>query len=201
MPRPRTFDPDDALDAVMLVFWRKGYAETSYDDLVSETGVSRKGLYTAFGDKRALFLRALQRYRATVAKGYLAEMSKPGATKDDLVAGFRSMIAFGATDAGRLGCFMANTSVDEISEDPKVRKAVQDHFDRMASCFGTAMLNSGYGRRGGRRACRLPHRCVPGHGRDGAVRRQRTPDAEHGRNRGPAVRVKNFVQLENECSL
>ena len=144
MPRPRTFDPDDALDAVMLVFWRKGYAETSYDDLVSETGVSRKGLYTAFGDKRALFLRALQRYRATVAKDYLAEMSKPGATKYDLVAGFRSMIALGATDAGRLGCFMANTSVDEISEDPQVRKAVQDHFDRMASCFGTAMLNSGY---------------------------------------------------------
>lgn len=144
MARPRTFDPDDALDAAMHVFWRKGYAETSYDDLVSGTGVSRKGLYTAFGDKRALFLSALQHYRATVAKEYLAEVSRPGATARDLVAVFRSMIAFGATETGRLGCFMANTSVDEVSEDADVRKAVQNHFDAMASCFGKALLNSGY---------------------------------------------------------
>ena len=144
MPRPRTFDPDDALDAAMHVFWRKGYAETSYDDLVSGTGVSRKGLYTAFGDKRALFLGALQRYRATVAKSYMTELARPGATAQDLVAVFRSMIAFGATETGRLGCFMANTSVDEVSEDPEVRKAVKSHFDRMAKCFGKVLLNSGY---------------------------------------------------------
>ena len=144
MPRPRTFDPDDALDAAMHVFWRKGYAETSYDDLVSGTGVSRKGLYTAFGDKRALFLRTLQRYRATVAKDYLAQLRRPDATREDLVAVFRSMIAFGTTDTGRLGCFIANTSVDEVSEDRQVRKAVQDHFDRMAACFGRVLLNSGY---------------------------------------------------------
>ncbi|MEM8839406.1 MAG: helix-turn-helix domain-containing protein, partial [Pseudomonadota bacterium] len=66
MPRPREFNPDDALDAAMRVFWAKGFAETSYDDLVLGTGVSRKSLYSVFGDKHMLFIAALQRYRAKI---------------------------------------------------------------------------------------------------------------------------------------
>lgn len=62
MGRQREFDLDEALEAALAVFWRKGYEGTSYTDLTEATGVERPALYSAFGNKEALFLRALARY-------------------------------------------------------------------------------------------------------------------------------------------
>lgn len=62
MGRHREFDVDEVLDAVLCVFWRKGYEGTSYVDLTQAAGVERPALYAAFGNKETLFRRALQRY-------------------------------------------------------------------------------------------------------------------------------------------
>ncbi|MBR0556535.1 TetR/AcrR family transcriptional regulator [Ciceribacter sp. L1K23] len=62
MGRPREFDVDKALDAVTCVFWRKGYEGASYADLTEATGVERPALYSAFGNKEAMFRRALDHY-------------------------------------------------------------------------------------------------------------------------------------------
>jgi AcrR family transcriptional regulator len=62
MGRPREFDVEKALDAALCVFWRKGYEGASYADLTEATGVERPALYSAFGNKEALFRRALDRY-------------------------------------------------------------------------------------------------------------------------------------------
>jgi AcrR family transcriptional regulator len=62
MGRHREFDVDEALDAALSVFWQKGYEGTSFEDLTSATGVARPGLYSAFGNKEALFRKALDRY-------------------------------------------------------------------------------------------------------------------------------------------
>lgn len=64
MGRHREFDADQALDAALSLFWQKGYEGTSLDDLTKATGVARPGLYAAFGNKEALFHRALDRYDA-----------------------------------------------------------------------------------------------------------------------------------------
>jgi AcrR family transcriptional regulator len=62
MGRPRSFDIDGALDRALQVFWRKGYEGTSLSDLTKAVGVNRPSLYAAFGDKKALFRKALDRY-------------------------------------------------------------------------------------------------------------------------------------------
>ncbi|MFC3229829.1 TetR/AcrR family transcriptional regulator [Marinibaculum pumilum] len=62
MGRHREFDVEEALDAALGVFWRKGYEGASYADLTAATGVERPALYAAFGNKEALFRRALARY-------------------------------------------------------------------------------------------------------------------------------------------
>jgi AcrR family transcriptional regulator len=62
MGRHREFDVEKALDAVLCVFWRKGYEGASYADLTEATGVERPALYSAFGNKEALFRQALDRY-------------------------------------------------------------------------------------------------------------------------------------------
>src|SRR5690242_13288835 len=61
--RPRSFDPDAVLEKARAVFWNLGYAAASLDDLAAATGLNRPSLYAAFGDKRALYLAALDRSR------------------------------------------------------------------------------------------------------------------------------------------
>jgi AcrR family transcriptional regulator len=60
--RPRAFDADKALDRALKVFWRKGYEGASLSELTKAMGINRPSLYAAFGDKEALFRRALERY-------------------------------------------------------------------------------------------------------------------------------------------
>jgi AcrR family transcriptional regulator len=62
--RPRAFDPDQALDRALQVFWRKGYEGTSIAELTAAMGINPPSLYAAFGNKEALFRRALDRYEA-----------------------------------------------------------------------------------------------------------------------------------------
>jgi len=62
MSRPRSFDEDVVLEAVTRTFWERGFANTSIGDLEEATGLGRQSLYSSFGDKHTLFLRALERY-------------------------------------------------------------------------------------------------------------------------------------------
>ena len=62
MPRPKEFNPDDALEKAMQVFWHKGYEATSMEDLLTAMDLNRGSLYDTFGDKRQLFLKAIDRY-------------------------------------------------------------------------------------------------------------------------------------------
>lgn len=79
MGRHREFDPEQALDAALKLFWRKGYEGTSVSDLSVATGVAAPGLYAAFGNKQALFLKALDRYQA-VHMGYVDDaLAQPSA--------------------------------------------------------------------------------------------------------------------------
>ncbi len=63
MGRHREFDVDKVLDAALNVFWRNGYEGTSLEDLTTATGVARPGLYAAFGNKEAMFFKALEKYQ------------------------------------------------------------------------------------------------------------------------------------------
>jgi len=60
--RPRAFDPGEALEQAMHLFWRNGYLGTSLSDLTDAMGINRPSLYAAFGNKESLFRQALQRY-------------------------------------------------------------------------------------------------------------------------------------------
>ncbi len=69
MARPREFDEEEVLDAAALRFWACGYDGTSLRDLIETTGLTGPSLYNAFGDKRALYQKTLDRY----VEGSIAE--------------------------------------------------------------------------------------------------------------------------------
>ncbi len=77
--RPREFDRDAALEAAMLLFWRKGFAMTSMNDLCEAMGIRSPSLYAAFGSKEGLFLEAIDHYVRTVGPPVWDRLSE-GAT-------------------------------------------------------------------------------------------------------------------------
>src|ERR1700681_3763722 len=90
MARPREFDRDAAVARAMSVFWRKGYAATSTDDLLCAMKIGRQSMYDTFGDKHRLYLEALERYqRERVAENIerLRSAASPLAGIEALVIG------------------------------------------------------------------------------------------------------------------
>jgi AcrR family transcriptional regulator len=90
--RPRAFDADKALDQALKVFWRKGYEGTSLPDLTEAMGINRPSLYAAFGNKEALFHKALGRYVEGPA-AYVRD-----ALKESTAKAVAERILFGAAD-------------------------------------------------------------------------------------------------------
>src|SRR5579863_2273019 len=79
--RPRAFDIDKALDRAMKVFWRKGYEGASLPDLTKAMGINRPSLYAAFGNKEALFRKAIDRYTQGPASHVREALNEPTARR------------------------------------------------------------------------------------------------------------------------
>ena len=90
--RPRSVDRDAALARAMDVFWARGFEAASLDDLTSAMGVSRPTLYDAFGDKRDLFLRAIELY----AGGLGSEPMAAFEAERDIAAAVRAFLCVSA---------------------------------------------------------------------------------------------------------
>ncbi|WP_454726827.1 MULTISPECIES: TetR/AcrR family transcriptional regulator [Cupriavidus] len=72
---------DEALEAALSIFWQKGYEGTSFEDLTQATGVARPGLYSAFGNKQEIFIKALDLYDAKYM-GFMADaLNEPTSLK------------------------------------------------------------------------------------------------------------------------
>jgi AcrR family transcriptional regulator len=109
--RPREFDRDAALEAAMLVFWRKGFAATSMSDLCDAMGISSPSLYAAFGSKEALYLEAVEYYAQTIGPPVWDKLAE-GATaragiENLLIAWTESLPKSRATPAGCMALLAA----------------------------------------------------------------------------------------------
>ena len=123
MGRPRTFDVEDALEAALGVFWRKGYEGASYADLVAATGVERPALYSAFGNKETLFLRALERYAAHYGNYVWEALSLP-TSREVAVAVLDGAVELNTRFPDRTGCLGVNGALAGSDESEPTRQAL-----------------------------------------------------------------------------
>jgi len=86
--RPRKFDRDDVVAKAMRVFWTNGFTQTSIDDLVGGTNVGAQSLYNAFGNKKDLFIQALNLYLSTVTRDALKRAENTNSAIDGICAVF-----------------------------------------------------------------------------------------------------------------
>lgn len=124
MARQKAFEPDDVLDRAMRAFWAKGYEATSVEDLVNATGINRASLYGTFGDKKQIFMRALDRY-VTAGEVARADVEQgEGSVRDALSGLFERLIAR-ARDGRHAGCLLTNSVAEFGSRDPDILDALR----------------------------------------------------------------------------
>ncbi|HUE26493.1 MAG TPA: TetR/AcrR family transcriptional regulator [Solirubrobacteraceae bacterium] len=124
--RPRSFDPAAALDSAAELFWAKGFADTSLDDLSAAMGMGRPSIYNAFGDKGELFLRALERYGETTASSPLRAMNDQDSIRGALDAFFGQIVEYTTADRAHLGCLL--DSVAPVTDIPAARRFVNQNL-------------------------------------------------------------------------
>ena len=138
--RPRAYDPDQALAQAMSVFWDEGYAATSLDDLAAETGMNRPSLYAAFGDKRALYRRALQSYRDQAVAAINAVLRRDIPVRQ----AFRALYDLAVSlylqgEHGQRGCFLISTALAESVLDKDMRSLAADALNEFEAAFASCI--------------------------------------------------------------
>jgi TetR/AcrR family transcriptional repressor of nem operon len=124
MSRPRRFDESEVVDRAMELFWTRGYEGTSVADLTAELGVHPGSLYRTFGDKHALFLRALDRYRQTQAKALAPALLAGGPVLPKIRAVLVGFIELAAEQERPRGCLAANSVGELLPGDKDVAVCV-----------------------------------------------------------------------------
>lgn len=118
--RTKAFDREKALIQAMRLFWRKGYAATSVEDLITTLHLSRSSLYDTFGDKRTLFLEALKLYSERVLGATARTLDEAPSPITGIQKVFDDLIASAGSETGALGCFMVNSVAELVPYDPEV---------------------------------------------------------------------------------
>lgn len=106
----------------MALFWAKGYEATSIEDLVARMGIQRGSLYGAFGDKRTLFLAALDRYERVVVQELVDALEAPGSGIEAIRGFFRLRVQRSLERRRPLGCLLTNSAVELARRDPGATK-------------------------------------------------------------------------------
>jgi TetR/AcrR family transcriptional repressor of nem operon len=139
MVRTRSFDPSTALSQAVDLFSSKGYSDTSMDDIVRATGVSRYGIYGTFGNKRELFEQALDRYADRMGKASFLRLLEPDASLAHIRSIFDERVGDMCNAEERKGCLFVHTAMQLAPDDGELRGVVQKFMKRISKLFSVGL--------------------------------------------------------------
>jgi TetR/AcrR family transcriptional repressor of nem operon len=139
MVRTRTFDPSSALTSAVELFASKGYSQTSMEDIVQVTGVSRYGLYNTFGNKQELFEQALERFADGMGKQSFLRLLEPDASLDHIRKIFDERVTDMCCLEEHKGCLFIHTAMELAPQDDEIREVLQKFMKRMSKAFSIGL--------------------------------------------------------------
>ena len=138
--RPRTFDPDAAIDDALQLFWRRGVRGTSTRELEARLGVRQASLYAAFGSKADLAALAMDRYVARIDAALIAPLRE---APDGLAAIRRFIEGLERwLTADRMRGCMLGRAMSEGPAEPAVAERIAGYRRRLAGAIGAALARA-----------------------------------------------------------
>ena len=138
MGRPKAFDRDEVLEKAAGVFWDKGFEATSTDDLLAAMGIGRQSMYDTFGDKHALYVAALEKYRAHAAENFRHGLREAADPRAAIEAMLLAVSGEGPADRAR-GCLLVNATAELAPHDDDVAKVVRGNNNTCEGAFEVAL--------------------------------------------------------------
>jgi TetR/AcrR family transcriptional repressor of nem operon len=140
--RPLEFDPDQALDAAVEVFWERGYEATAVSDLLEAMALSKSSLYQAFGGKPQLFERCLARYAERLSARMTAALGESPSGRRFIEETFAAVVATARAPAGARGCLVANSASELGQRDPALARPVAEGLASFTRVFLAAVTRA-----------------------------------------------------------
>jgi TetR/AcrR family transcriptional repressor of nem operon len=137
--RAKEFEPDEVADSAMQVFWQRGYAATSIQDLVEGTGLSRSSLYNAFESKNGLYQQALRRYHQ-LTQANVDLLSQPEPATALVRQLLMRIVEDEMGDPRQRGCLVANATLELAAQDPAVAALVSQNFLRLENALEQLLI-------------------------------------------------------------
>ena len=135
MARLKDFDEERALDQAVDCFWKHGYEATTVRDLADAMKIGGTSLYNAYGDKRALFERSLERYANRSMRDRIARMEAEHRPKEAIRAFLAEIVDRSLKDSDRKGCLLINSALDVAPHDTEIGKVVAGYLDELRAFF------------------------------------------------------------------
>ena len=128
--RPKEFEPSDALDKAVEVFWELGYEAADTATLCTKMKISKPSLYNSFGSKEDLFLKAIQRYGETFSEKHLKALLE-GSSPEEGMRAFFSVIAHDVSGKDYpSGCMIACVAIPASVKLVKLAILVRESMER-----------------------------------------------------------------------
>ena len=141
MARPKEFDPERALAKAMNLFWRLGYENSSLEALMKEMGIAKQSLYDTFGDKRALYLKAMAHYRDQTNSRMQKMLNEIPSVRDGF-AGLLYGLAAETRQHHERGCLLLSANLQRDPKDAVVRDFLRDNQARVEAIFCQALARA-----------------------------------------------------------
>ncbi len=138
----KQFDPEIALDKAMQLFWAKGYAATGLNELVETMEIGRKSLYDTFGNKRALFIKALDRYSQTVVGEIYRGLNNPDRPALENVRAVMRDIAAVNSKPMSPGCLLGVSMAQFRTDDAEMAAVLRKHMQRVERAYYKAFAKA-----------------------------------------------------------
>ncbi len=138
----KQFDPEIALDKAMQLFWAKGYAATGLNELVEAMEIGRKSLYDTFGNKRALFIKALDRYSQTIVSGIYRGLNNPDRPALENVRAVMRDIAAMNSKPMSPGCLLGVSMAQFRTDDAEMAAVLRKHMQRVERAYYKAFAKA-----------------------------------------------------------
>jgi TetR/AcrR family transcriptional repressor of nem operon len=139
MAQSKHFDPEERLDRAVNAFWKSGFDGIGMQELCKAMRLFPGSVYGTYGDKHQLFVRAIERYMATVS-AEAAEILGGGNSGLAAIKGYFAHLIDGILDGNRRwGCLVTNTIVEFAQKEPVLRTRIDAHLQRLEAAFVSAI--------------------------------------------------------------
>ena len=141
MPRPKSYDRDDAIAQACAAFWEHGYGPLGVRALEQQTGLNKFAIRSVFGGKEGLCLAAMAHYHDAACKTVLAPLHAGGITA--IVTFFEGLVTEGSVNSSAWGCLMVNTGIEnaDIKSDA-LACAADAYWAELRAGFEAALTQS-----------------------------------------------------------